>query len=70
MQAVGGGGQNFNAQLQRGGAKFECAILEGGANFERERFSEFHRPPAINNDHSLIAVGPFLLRDRQFLFFM
>ncbi len=65
-----GGGQNFNAQLQRGGAKFECPniwvhrfggggqkcsswLLRGGARFECERFSEFHRPPAINNDHSL-----------------
>ena len=37
MQAVGGG-QNFNAQLQRVGqkmrARFECTGSKGGAKFE------------------------------------
>ncbi len=42
VHRFGGGGKNV-ARDYRGGARFEC-----------ERFSEFHRRPAVNNDHSLI----------------
>ncbi len=48
------GGQDFSAQVWRGG-KNVVRDYRGGACFECERFSEFHRPPAVNNDHSLIA---------------
>ena len=60
VQAVGGG-QNFNAQLQRGLAKFECnisvqrfAIVEVGT-YQVRTFFGIPPLPAVNNDHSFMT---------------
>ncbi len=50
---VAGGGGKISGRRFGGGGKNVARDYWGGARFECERFSEFDRPPAINNDHSL-----------------
>ena len=53
----GGGDIELECKQLEGGTDLEgrkhSLQLSRGARFECERFSEFHRPPAVNNDHSL-----------------
>ena len=51
-----GGGQDFSARDPRGGDNVVRAF-RGGARFECTRFSDLHRPPAVNNDTSLRLVS-------------
>ncbi len=84
--------QNLSASSWRGWAKSQCKASEGGkiwqkcsarlsrgTSFEYDWFSEFHRPPAINNGHSLssrvflkqklcvLNINPFAALARRYL---
>ena len=51
MVAEGGGGK-ISVHRFGGGQKHSAWLLRG-ARLEYERFSKFHSPHAVHNDHSL-----------------
>ena len=53
MAGGGGKGGGHKILVQAVWQKRSVQLFRGNARYEYVRFSEFHRPPAINNDHSL-----------------